>query len=97
LVNACRALPYFDTLQIVHGYRPTYEETDLSVRRRRQVLREHVDSAKDVAINCLKELDTGGLEGEGRKKTTVRVVELVAGSPYPNFHLNYVRVEEYEV
>ena len=97
LVSACEALPYFDTLQIVHGYRPTYEEADFSVRRRRQVLREHVDGAKDVAINCLKELDTGCREGEGRKKTTVRVVELVAGSPYPSFHLDSVMVEVYEV
>jgi hypothetical protein len=52
------------------------------MKRRRRELREQVDSAKDLAINCLKELETGCLEGEGRKKTTVRVIELVAGS-YP--------------
>jgi hypothetical protein len=34
--------------------------------------------------------------GEGRK-TTVRVIELAAGSHYPNFHLDYVKVEECEV
>jgi hypothetical protein len=26
LVNACEALPYFDTFQIVHGYGPVYGE-----------------------------------------------------------------------
>jgi hypothetical protein len=97
LVSACKALPYLDTFQIVYGYRPMYREADVSVRRRRQVLREHVDSAKDLAISCLKALETGYQEGEGRKKTTVRVIELVARSPYPNFHLDYVRVEECEV
>jgi hypothetical protein len=96
LVNACKALPYFDTFQIVHGCRPMHNEADLSVGRRRQALREQVDSVKDLAINCLKELETGYREGEGRK-TTVRVIELAAGSHYPNFHLDYVRVEECEV
>ena len=97
LVNACKALPDFDTFQIVYGCRPWYNEADLRVRWRRRGLREQVDSAKDLAINCLRELETGCREGEGRKKTMVRVVELDVNSRCPNFHLDSVRVEECEV
>jgi hypothetical protein len=97
LVNACKALPYFDTFQIVHGCRPTYNEADLDERQWRRALRERVGSARDLAINCLKEHKTECLEREGRRKTTVRVIELVAGSSYLTFHLDCVRVEECEV
>jgi hypothetical protein len=97
LVNACKALPYFDTFQIAYGCKPWHHETDLSMRQRRRGLRKQVGSAKDLAITCLRELETGCREGEGRKKTTVRVIELAAGSHYPKCHLNSVRVEECEV
>jgi hypothetical protein len=97
LVNACIALPDFDTLQIVHGCGLMYGAAGLSVIQRRRELREHVGCAKDSAINCLKEPETGCREREGRKKITVRVIELVMGSTFPAFHLDSVRVEEYEV
>jgi hypothetical protein len=98
LVNACKALPDFETFQIIHGCGLMYNNgADLSVKQRRRALREHVEGAKDSAINCLKESETGYREREGRKKTTVRVIELVAGSPYSTFHLDSVRVEECEV
>jgi hypothetical protein len=97
LVSTCKALPDFDTFQIVHGCGLIYNETSLHVRRRRQALREQVGSAKDLAVNCLKERETGCREREGRRKTTVRVVELSTSGPYPEFHLDCVRVEECEV
>ena len=96
LVSACEALPDFDTFQIVHGYGPVYGEGDPRMKQRRRELKEQADGAKDLAINCLKELETGVREGEGRKKTTVRVIELVAGYRR-NTHLDSVKVEEYEV
>jgi hypothetical protein len=97
LVNACGAPPEFDTLQIVYVCGPMYKELYLSERRRRQALREHAGCARDSAINCSKELETGCQEREGRRKTTVRVIELVAGSSYVSFHPDCVRVEEREV
>ena len=86
-VNACKALPDFDTFQIVHGCGLAYIEVGPGAEQWRRVLGEHVDGAKDLAINCLKELETGYREGEQRKKTTVRVIELLAGSSCPNFYL----------
>ena len=75
-----------------------HNEADLSAGLpRRQVSRERVGSAKDSAIHLLKEPETGYRKGEGRWKTTVRVIELAASSRYPNFHLGCVRVEVCEV
>jgi hypothetical protein len=87
LVNACKALPDFDTFQIVHGCGLAYVEVGPGEEQRRWVLRENVDGAKDLAINCLKEPETGYREGVGMKKTTVRVIELLIGSSSPNFYL----------
>jgi hypothetical protein len=83
LAKACKSLPDFDLFQIVHF--------SLSSRCIRQLhpLGENLGSVKDLVINCLK-------EGEGRKKTTVRVVRL-AGDPLPYSHLDSAKVEEYEV
>jgi hypothetical protein len=96
LVNACKALPDFDTLQIAHVCGLTFCATGPSVRQGRRELKEHVGCAKDSAISCLRELETGCQEREGRRKITVRAIELVAGSTYPAF-LDSVRVGEYEV
>jgi hypothetical protein len=90
LVNACKALPDFDTFQIVYGRGPMYNEADLSVKKRRQALRESVEGARNLAINRLKE------PGAGRNKTTVRVIELVM-SHGQKIRLDPVKVEEYKV
>ena len=96
LVNACKGLPDFDTLQIVHGCGLDYGGEELHVKRLQREYMEHVDGARDVAISCLKLPETRyHREGEGRR-TTVRVVELVAG-PAQNFYMESVNVEEYEV
>jgi hypothetical protein len=97
LMNVCKALPDFDTLQIVHGFGRLHNDTDLSIRQRQQALREHAGCVKELAINCLEERETGWREREGRRKTTVRVVELTTSGPHPKFHLDCVRVEECEV
>jgi hypothetical protein len=59
-------------------------------------LREDLGNGKDLVINCFKEPETGCREGEGRKKITVRVVELV-GDPPPYAYLDSAKVEVYEV
>lgn len=108
LVNACKTLPAFDTLQIVHfplvvpfmihGSAPVYSNRDPRAEQLKRPLREHVRGAKDSAIDCLKKPGAGCREGEGRiKKTTVRVVEVDADRPRWNFYLDSVKVEECEV
>jgi hypothetical protein len=98
LVNACKALPDFGTLQIVYGCGVMYNEVGLAAKHRRRVLREHVDSTKGWAIDCLKDPGTGRREREGtRKKITVRVIELIVNASRPQLHLDSVKVEEYEV
>jgi len=107
LINACKALPYFDTLQIVHFPFGTpslrrvdkWEEADnSSVERRKQALREQVNGVKDWAIVCLK-AKTGRQpeEGGGRKKTTLRVIELNLCGSNQKFCLGSAKVEECEV
>ena len=107
LVNACKALPDFNTIQIVHiggGPRPPavggYEQMRDGglppVEQRWQALRDRVKDVKDVAMDCLKECQ----EGEGRKRITLRVIELGRFRP-PGKHrpgsMRVERVEEYEV
>jgi len=100
LVNVCKELPDFDTIQIVYflseaalgwggcGILPLSE-------RQSQVLRKQVKGVADLAIDCLKEPGTGRRGGEGRNKTMVRVIEL---SPdHQRYHLGPVKVEEHEV
>ena len=86
LVIACKALPDFDTLQIVHspsltpglpsrchqGVRARHAHSGEQLKRSR----EDVKDLKDWAINCLKRSKGGCQEGEGRRGTTVRVIEL---------------------
>ena len=103
LVVACKALPDFDTLQILyfptepprpicwcgtHG--PSKEQWDRS-------LREQVDSMKDLVLGCLKSPKMGHQEGKGRKKTTVRVIRFGPVRPRPNHHPGPMKVEQYEV
>ena len=51
--------------------------------------------AKGWTTNCLKIPRTGFQEGEARKTTTFRVLELNQDHPWP--HLGLVKVEEHEV
>jgi hypothetical protein len=89
LVHACKALPDFDTLQIVHflGNPLSPSLTD----QWDQALR---DQAKDW-IDCLKKTKMGCQEEVGRKKSTLRVIQLSPDLPMP--HLGSVKVEVYEV
>ena len=68
LVNACKALPSFDTLQIIH-YHPEI-----------------------VGLDCLKKAKTSRGEGEGRRKTTLRIIRFsLSDMPGP------LEVEEHEM
>ena len=98
LVNVCKELPDFETIQIVY-FLPAVTPDGGCVARpflkqQNQALREQVKGVMDLAIDCLKEPGTGCLEGEGRK-TTVRVIELSPNHPRP--HLGPAKVEEHEV
>ena len=81
VVDACTKLPNFDTLQIVHfslatpppirqcwlcGDPGTYTE------EQKQVLRNRVRGAMDLAIDCLKKPKVGYQEGVGREKTALK-------------------------
>jgi len=100
LVNVCKELPDFDTIQIVYfipGNAFMYfgDRTVLPCSEaQKQALREWVKGVTDLAIDCLKNPGTGSREWEGRK-TTVRVIEL--SLDYPMRHLGPAKVEEYEV
>ena len=107
LVVACKALPDFDTLQILHFSVPPHHPICwcewercrnhiLHMKQREQSLREQARDMKDFAINCLKS-KTGCREGEGRERITVRVVRLNSTLPRPDYYLGSVEVEEYEV
>ena len=89
LLGACKALPNFDTLQIVHflpntpspGYVDWWLRNNglLPTEQRKQALREQVQGVKgvkDLAIECLRTPKTGCQKGGTRKKTTLRVIEL---------------------
>jgi len=84
LTIACKALPYFDTLQIV--YFPGF-----SMGWLRQSLREEVDGMKDLAMDCLRKPETGrqGREGE---TVTLRVIDLSSERPRPRVPLDPVKV-----
>ena len=104
LVNACKALPDFDTLQIVYfilgtpssRYADAWTMSLSPLGRLERELRERLKGVRDLAIDCLKKQKTGCKEGEGRK-TTLRVIELIPCFSIPEFHLDSVVVEEYEV
>ena len=94
LVVACKALPDFDTLQVV---RVTITPGGLacwcgwggcgsrmnSSEQQEQILREQTEGMKDWAMNCLKKPETGWREGEEkeRKRTTLKVFMFGPGRP----------------
>jgi len=103
LVNTCRALRDFDTLQIVHylldepiltcGYaRMNFGSTD----KWAQASREQAKGVKYLAIDSLKKAKVEFREGEGRK-VMVRVVELRPCHPLAGYHLSSVKAKEFEV
>ena len=113
LVNACRALPDFDTLQIVHFPlvaplplcgcgRARLANQGASMKQRKKALMDEVNGIKDLAVDCLREPEAGCQEGEKekeveRRKTVVRIVELCSDRPRPKYHLASVEVEYFEV
>ena len=101
LAKACKTLPDFDTFQIVHFDLPRFDEISEYGRTYDPAilfhdLRDGLGTGKDLVISCLKEPETGRREGEGKKKTTVRVIELVEGFP-PILSPGSAKVEVYEV
>jgi len=109
VVNVCKELTDFNTLQIVHfslsasGPGGGLEgERANRLRITNQASREQAESMKDWALDCLKKSRTG-CELEGKKKRMLRVIELSSsiadlGTPYrARSHLGPVKVEEYEV
>ena len=107
LIVACKALPDFDTLQIIHYpvFRPVL--TCWCGRDRcgshwpssgqwqwEPALEKHAKDLGAWAIDCLKKPKTGCCAGEGRKKTTkLRVIKFCSGHPCRSA----VKVEECEV
>lgn len=73
LVNACKALPNFDTLQIVHFSLTTPPPISRCggcdgpgpyTEQEKQTLRDQVQGVKDLAVDCLRKPE----KGDGRKK-----------------------------
>ena len=97
LITACRGLPDFDTLQIVHLPSPTPSlicDCKKGVRGCHKPSREQLDQTKEEvrglkkwAVQCLKKSEVG------TKKTTLRVIELGPDRPFPGS----VQVKAYEV
>ena len=104
IITVCRALPNFDTLQIVHllDSIPTWPDYPsdrpyhIEEGRRWEFLRRQVGFWKDAAVIRLGQSLCGE---ETRKKSTVRVIELEGNSPqyFELEVLDSVEVEEYEV
>ena len=103
LVIACKALPDFDTLQIL--YFPTTPPHPIcwcgghgtSREQWKRKLREQAKDMKDLAVVCLQGAETVCQEGEGGKRTTVRVVRLRSGRRRPERHPGSAEVEVCEV
>jgi len=73
-----------------------------STKQRKQASREEARGVKDLVIDCLKNTKRGHQEGDGMKKTTLRIIELSpalwsGGNTCGRFRLGSVKVEEYEV
>jgi len=65
-----------------------------SKEQRRELLRDRVKGVKDAAKDCLKKPEIGCQEGEGRKKITLRVIELGAYRPHGEPYLDCIGVEK---
>ena len=106
LVIACKALPDFDTLQVVRftlapghlicscGWGGCGSRMDSS-KQQEQILKKQTEDMKDWAIDCLKKSETGCREVEEgkRKRTTLRVFMFGPGRPCHS----PAKVEAYEV
>jgi len=68
-----------------------------SMEQQQQAMREQATGVRDLAMDCLKEPKTGCREGAGRKRTTLRVIELNPSLPVLSFRLDSLKVEEHEV
>ena len=77
----CNALPDFDTLQIVHFSLTTPPPISRCGRcdgpvsyteQQKQTLKDQLQGVKDLAVDCLRKLETGHQEGEITKKMTLR-------------------------
>ena len=91
LVAACKMLPDFHTFQIVclliiqsHMACWCGGKCDKTIPWRMsqwdRSLREQAKGMKDFAIDCLKKAGIGYLEGERRKRTTLRIIQFSLGS-----------------
>ena len=107
LVDACKALPDFDTFQIVHFLPSTAPPSILDrcvisslrlppVERQNRALKERVNDLKARAKDRLREPNTGCQEGEGRRRTTLRVIGLSVCDSPAGSHLDPLTIEEYE-
>jgi len=87
LINGCRTLKDFSTLQIVHHSLTTLPTTCWCgfegcgklgpySEERKQALREQMKDIEGWTIDCLKRPRTGRYEGGERKETMLRVIEL---------------------
>ena len=106
LVVACKALPDFDTLQMVYtaaipynlvcpcGWGGCGSRMD-STEQEEQILRKQTEDMKNWAIGCLTKPETGCREGEERerKRTTLKVFMFSPGRPCHSS----ATVEVYEV
>lgn len=113
MIHACKALPDFDTFQIVQIVQialyltPTpspsildrwlrgHKKSSLSSIVWRPVLKEQ--SVKDWAMARWKRSETGRQEGEGKKRSTLKVIELSMHGTVERYHLDSLAVEECEV
>ena len=104
LAVACKALPDFDTFQIVYsplvptslgcecGWGGCGSRMDYS-EQQEQTLRMQTKDLEVWAIECLKKPGTGCREGEERKGITLRVFRFSPGHPCHGS----ARIEEHEV
>ena len=102
LITACRGLPDFDTLQIVHlpSLTPSLKcDCEMGMRGCHKPSREQLDQTREEvrdlkkwAVQCLKS-EVGCREGERRGRATMRVIRLGPDRPFPGS----VEVKEYEV
>ena len=107
LVNACKALPDFDTLQIVDfplvlpctlwaGGRLMYGGSPIEgpwEDQLKQIL--GMKAVEESVMSCLK--PKKGCQEEGRKRTTFRMIKLSSESHSSPSYLGSVKVEEHEV
>jgi len=64
-----------------------------SVQQREQEVMEQVHGVKDLAMNSLRKAKPGCQEGERRKRTTFRLIELTPSGPLVGSHLEFLDVD----